>query len=84
MKAKGITLNAENSKLIKLDTQIDLVDHHLADRNNTRYILAHTDNIVRDKKLLTLKNVLQLICVFKVVYNKRVLLSDITTLPYEY
>ena len=27
MKAKGITLNAENSKLIRLDTLIDLVDH---------------------------------------------------------
>ena len=43
MKAKGITLNAENSKLIKLDTLIDLVDHHLVDRDNTRHILARTD-----------------------------------------
>ena len=35
MKAKGITLNAENSKLIRLDTLIDLVDHHVTDRDST-------------------------------------------------
>ena len=57
MKAKGITLNAENSKLIKLDTLIDLVDHHLVDRDNTRHILARTDNIVRDKKSPTEKHI---------------------------
>ena len=83
MKAKGITLNAENSKLIKLDTLIDLVDHHLVDRDNTRHILARTDNIVRDKKSLTLKNT-SVVKRFKVVYNKRVLLSNFTTLPYGY
>ena len=77
MKAKGITLNAENSKLIKLDTLIDLVDHHLADRDNTRYLLARTDNIVRDKKRLTLINT-SVVKRFKVVYNKRVLLSNFT------
>ena len=32
MKAKGITLNAENSKLIRLDT---LIDHYVTDRNST-------------------------------------------------
>ena len=83
MKAKGITLNAKNSKLIKLDTLIDLVDHHLADRDNTRYILACTDNIVRDKKRMTLKNT-SVVKRFKVMYNKRVLRSDFTTLPYGY
>ena len=83
MKAKGITLNAENSKLIRLDTLIDLVDHHVADRDSTHHILARTDNIVRNKSHLTLKNKSD-VKRFKVVYNKRVLLSDYTTLPYGY
>ena len=83
MKAKGITLNAENSKLIRLDTLIDLVDHHVTDRDSTRHILARTDNIVRNKSHLTLKNKSD-VKRFKVVYKKRVLLSDYTTLPYGY
>ena len=83
MKAKGITLNAENSKLIRLDTLIDLVDHHVTDRHSTHHILAHTNNIVRNKRKLTLKNESD-VKRFKVVYNKRVLLPDYTTLPYGY
>lgn len=83
MKAKGITLNAENSKVIKLDTLIDLVDHHVVNRDGARHILARTDNIVRNKKHLTLKNKSVVKC-FRVVYNKRVLLADFSTLPYGY
>ncbi|XP_041920140.1 uncharacterized protein LOC121684226 [Alosa sapidissima] len=83
MKAKGVTLNAENSKLIRLDTLIGLVDHYVTDRDSTRHIRARTDNIVRNKKHLILKNKTGEKR-FRVVYNKRVLLPDYTTRPYGY
>ncbi|KAL1280041.1 hypothetical protein QQF64_014641 [Cirrhinus molitorella] len=83
MKAKGITLNSENSKVIRLDSLISLVQSYVKSSDSTRHILAHTDNIVRNKKMLTLHNK-PVVKRFKVVYNKRVLLPDYTTLPYGY
>ena len=83
MKAKGITLNSENSKVIRLDTLIGLVDHYVVHRDNSRHILARADGIVRNKKNLTLKNK-SVVKRFKVVYHKRALLSDFSTLPYGY
>ncbi len=56
MKAKGITLNAKNSQAIRLETLIGLVDSYVTSHDSTKYILAHTENIVRDKKTLTLHN----------------------------
>ena len=56
MKAKGITLNSDNSKVIRLDTLIGLVDHYVVNHDGSRHILAHADGIVRNKKNLTLKN----------------------------
>ncbi len=83
MKAKGITLNAKNSQAIRLETLIRLVDSYVTSHDSTKYILAHTENIVRDKKTLTLHNK-SVVKRFKVVYNKRRLLPDFTTLPYGY
>ncbi len=83
MKAKGITLNAKNSQAIRLETLIGLVDSYVTSHDSTKYILAHTENIVRDKKTLTLHNK-SVVKRFKVVYNKRRLLPDFTTLPYGY
>lgn len=83
MKAKGITLNARNSQAIRLDSLIGLVNGYVTSHDNTQYILAHTENIVRDKKHLTLHNK-SVEKRFKVVYNKRRLLSDFNTLPYGY
>ncbi|XP_049334558.1 uncharacterized protein LOC125801697 isoform X1 [Astyanax mexicanus] len=83
MKAKGITLNSDNSKVIRLDTLVDLVDHYVVHRDSSRHILARADGIVRNKKNLTLKNK-SVVKRFKVVYNKRVLLSDFSTIPYGY
>ena len=83
MKAKGITLISENSKVVRLDTLIDLVDHYLLNQNSSRHILSRADGIVRNKKNLTLKNK-SVVKRFKVVYNKRVLLSDFSTLSYGY
>lgn len=81
MKAKGITLNAKNSESIRLDTLIGLVDGYVTSGDDTQYILAQADNIVRNKKQLTLHNK-SVVKKFKVVYNKRRLLRDYTTLPY--
>jgi hypothetical protein len=83
MKAKGITLNAVNSETIRLDTLIGLVDQYVRGRGDSNYILAYTDSIVRNKKQFTLHNK-SVVKKFKVVYNKRVLLPDLTTLPYGY
>ena len=83
MKAKGITLNARNSQAIRLDSLIGLVNGYVTSHDNTQYILAHTENIVRDKKHITLHNK-SVEKRFKVVYNKRRLLSDFNTLPYGY
>ncbi|KAL2076320.1 hypothetical protein ACEWY4_028072 [Coilia grayii] len=83
MKAKGVTLNTVNSKLIRLETLVDLVTHYISDRSAPKHILARTDNIVRDKKRLSLKNKTAAKR-FKVIYNKQVLLTDYSTIPYGY
>ncbi len=81
MKAKGITLNAKNSQAIRLDTLIGLVTDYVTSRDDTRYILTRSENIVRNKKQLTLHNK-SVDKRFKVVYNKRRLLPDFNALPY--
>ncbi|KAL0148364.1 hypothetical protein M9458_056344, partial [Cirrhinus mrigala] len=81
MKVKGITLNAVNSEVITLDSLVGLVDHYVTERDNSLHVLAHNDTIVRNKKNLTLHNK-SFVKKFKVVYDKRVLLPDFTTLPY--
>ncbi len=81
MKVKGITLNSLNSEVITLDSLIGLVDHYVRGRDNSRHILAHNDTIVRNKKDLTLRNK-SFVKKFRVVYDKRVLLPDFTTIPY--
>lgn len=83
MKTKGITLNAKNSQAIRLESLIGLVNNYVTSRDSSQCILAHTENIVRNKKTLTLHNK-SVVKRFKVVYNKRRLLPDFTTLPYGY
>ncbi|KAL1276986.1 hypothetical protein QQF64_023659 [Cirrhinus molitorella] len=69
MKAKGITLNAKNSQAIRLDTLIGLVTNYVKSRDDTRHILAHSENIVRNKKHLTLHNT-SVDKKLRMVYNK--------------
>ena len=83
MKAKGITLNAKNSQAICLESLIGLVDSYVTSHDRSKYILAQSENIVRNKKSLTLHNK-SVVKRFKVVYNKRRLLQDFSTLPYGY
>ncbi|KAL1252652.1 hypothetical protein QQF64_017345 [Cirrhinus molitorella] len=83
VKAKGIILNAKNSQAIRLDSMIGLVTDYTLTRDDTQYILTHSENIVRNKKTLTLHNK-SVDKRYKVVYNKRRLLPDFNTLPYGY
>nr|DAC81393.1 TPA_asm: PolB-C [Pimephales minnow adintovirus] len=83
MKAKGITLNAKNSRVINMESLIGLVEGYVTSQDSSKHILAHSENIVRHKKTLTLHNK-SVVKSFKVVYNKRRLLPDFTTLPYGY
>ncbi|XP_067291546.1 uncharacterized protein [Pseudorasbora parva] len=80
LKAKGITLTAENSQIVSLQSLIGLVRGFVESRD-TSHLLAQTDAIVRDKRRFTLHN-RTIVKSFRVVYNKRVLLSDYTTIPY--
>ncbi|KAI2645178.1 DNA polymerase [Labeo rohita] len=52
MKAKGITLNSENSKVIRLDSLISLVHSYVNSSDSTRHILAHTDNITASDEFI--------------------------------
>lgn len=82
LKAKGITLNAENVKQITLKNLMCLVEKYTT-AGEVSQLVAITNTIVRDKKKFTLHN-RSLKKRFQVVYNKRVLLPNYTTLPYGY
>ncbi len=82
LKAKGITLNSSNAQIVTLESMVCLVHNYVTSRDTT-HLLTRTDTIVRNKKKFTLHN-RSVLKRFKVVYDKRVLLSDYTTLPYGY
>ena len=83
LKAKGVTQNYENAQRVNLESITRLVEGFLNDRNSDLEILSSYKKIVRDKKGFHLRNA-PLIKRFRVVYDKRVLLPDGTTLPYGY
>ncbi|XP_053536862.1 uncharacterized protein mcf2lb isoform X1 [Ictalurus punctatus] len=83
MKAKGITLNCINSEIVNLKSLTELVDERVKNPDHTGHLVTTHNQIVRDKKGFHLRNKSQLKR-FRVVYDKRVLLSDFTTLPYGY
>lgn len=81
IKCKGVTLNNKNAKTVTRESLKSLVDAFVKDRNSDAHVTAVTDTIVRDKKRLHLKNKTVSKKV-RVVYNKRRVLPDYTTLPY--
>ncbi|XP_052347501.1 uncharacterized protein LOC127914537 [Oncorhynchus keta] len=84
LKAKGVTRNYENAQRVNLESITRLVEGgFLNDRNSDLEILSSYKKIVRDKKGFHLRNA-PLIKRFRVVYDKRVLLPDGTTLSYGY
>lgn len=83
LKAKGITQNYENRVQVCFDSLRELVDgyvdHH--DPQTADEIITSQRSIVRDKKGLRLRNA-TLKKRYRVVYDKRRLLPDGTTLPF--
>ncbi|XP_077961146.1 uncharacterized protein LOC144382995 [Gasterosteus aculeatus] len=82
VKCKGVTLNARNASVVTPQSLIGLVQAYVTN-HNTHTLTTVSETIRRDKKKFHLKNE----TVFKqvrVVYNKRRVLSDYTTLPYGY
>ncbi len=82
LKAKGVTLHSANAQVVTLESMICLVHAYVTSRDTTA-LLTHTETIVRNKKKFTLHN-RAVLKRFKVVYDKRVLLPDYSTLPYGY
>lgn len=83
MKVKGITLHHSNATLVHLESLIGLVNDFLRDRDNSEEISTQSTQIVRDKRRFTLKN-RSAPKRFRIVYNKRRLFPDYSTLPYGY
>lgn len=81
MKCKGVTLNSHNAKIVTHETLKGLVEAFVSDRNSAEHVTTSHDNIVRDKKNFCLRNK-TLLKKVQVVYNKRRVLSDYSTLPY--
>lgn len=83
MKAKGIMVNYTNLRAINLKSLTDLVDALVIDQNHTNQLSVSHNLIMLDKKVFQLrtKTVTKR---FRVIYEKRVLLPDFTTLPHGY
>jgi hypothetical protein len=77
-KVKGFTLNYSASKLIDFD-KIKLI----VSKNNEIKEHIEQNTIVRNKKDWSLKS-RNYLKVYRLVYDKRVILSDLTTIPYGY
>ncbi len=82
LKAKGVTLHSSNAQVVTLESMVCLVHAYVTSRDTTT-LLTRTETIVRNKKKFTLHNS-SVLKRFKVVYDKRVLLPDYSTLPYGY
>ncbi len=82
LKAKGVTLHSANAQVVTLESMICLVHGYVTSRDTTA-LLTRTETIVRNKKKFTLHN-RTFLKRFKVVYDKRMLLPDYSTLPYGY
>lgn len=83
VKCKGITLNANNANVVTHTSLSGLVHAFVANQNTGASVMTVSETIKRDKKNFHLKNE----TVFKkvqVVYNKRRVFQDYTTLPYGY
>ena len=83
LKCKGITLSSHNTDIITHDTLLELVHEFVSPDNIKQNLMTKSDTIVRNKKAFELKNK-TIHKKFQVVYNKRRVFSNLTTLPYGY
>ena len=83
VKAKGITQNYENAVRVNLDSVSEMVEGYIKQPSRPQTITAQYNKIVRNTKTFTLENKHREIR-FKVVYDKRRLLADGSSLPFGY
>ncbi|XP_031153064.1 uncharacterized protein LOC116048233 [Sander lucioperca] len=83
VKCKGVTLNSKNAQVVTHESLIGLVQAFVTNRHSTEHLMTNAFTIKRDKKQFHLKNDTVAKKV-RVVYDKRLVLSDYTTLPYGY
>ncbi|KAG1710397.1 putative DNA polymerase [Nymphon striatum] len=76
-KVRGITLNHDNAKLVNFQKMKQLIDDHQL------YVDVPETRFVRSKKDFSIRNV-ETSKRYKFTYTKRMLLPDLTTLPYGY
>ena len=84
-KVKGFTLNYRNSLSINFDVMKDMVSNQQIQNNDNlkKVAIVNDRKINRDKKNNIIFNRRE-VKMFKVVYTKRVVLPDLSTLPYGY
>ncbi|XP_051811557.1 uncharacterized protein LOC127536113 isoform X1 [Acanthochromis polyacanthus] len=84
VKCKGVTLNVKNAAVVTHESLKGLVQSFLTNQNQQQqHVITEVETVRRDKKKFHLKNDTVHKKV-KVVYNKRRVMPDYTTLPYGY
>ncbi|KAF3698279.1 hypothetical protein EXN66_Car013960 [Channa argus] len=84
VKCKGVTLNAKNASIVTPQSLQSLVRSYVANGvSDGDHLTTESETIVRNKKAFTLKNS-TLSRRVQVVYTKRRVLPDYSTLPYGY
>ena len=81
VKCKGVTLNAANAAVVTAESLESLVHAFVNNQSSDAHLITTADSIKRDKLRLHLKNV-SVVKKVQVVYNKRKVLADYTTVPY--
>ncbi|XP_054708018.1 uncharacterized protein LOC129228287 [Uloborus diversus] len=79
-KVRGFTLNFRNSQKLNFDSMRNLV---CSMDENESISLVNPTKITRDGKRRKVSNKKE-VKLYKIIYNKRVLKEDLTTLPYGY
>jgi hypothetical protein len=80
LKVRGITLSPATAQLLNFASVKDMV---LRRAFNERKTIPQGINIVRDTKRWTLRTV-DREKVYRIVYTKRIVLDDLSTIPYGY
>ena len=81
VKVKGLTLNSATSQLLNFDSMKECVQQFVQERT-TKVIDVAMNRITRDKDHIVYTEAKSKR--FRVVYDKRVVKDDYTTIPYGY
>ena len=83
VKCKGVTLNSQNASVVTHESLKGLVHSFVANQKTDSHMVTVSDTVRRDKKKFHLKNE-TVVKKVQVVYNKRRVFPDYSTLPYGY